>query len=87
MTEVDVIAQWNRDGSIIPLRVRFPDEDGEEQSCTLKESEIVPHTTGNVGGLFVTEKDLVWKCKIVVLRTMKVIYLAWNGKHWMMGVG
>ncbi len=84
MTEVDVIAQFNRDGSIIPLRVRFPDSDGEEQSYTLKDIEVVPHDTGNVGGLFVKEVDPIWKCKVVALGVEKVVWLAWNGRRWMM---
>ncbi len=87
MTDIDVIAQFNRDGSIIPLRVRFEDEDGEEQSFTLKEYEIVKHGTGNVGGLFVKESDLVWKCTLAVLGVQKTIWLSWNGKRWMMGLG
>ena len=33
---LDVIAQFNRDGSIIPLKIRLYDEDGELQSYVIK---------------------------------------------------
>ena len=33
---LDVIAQFNRDGSIIPLKIRLYDEDGELQSYKVK---------------------------------------------------
>ena len=33
---VDVICQHSRDGSLIPIRVRVVDEEGEFQSYTIK---------------------------------------------------
>ena len=39
---VDVICQHNKDGSMIPMRVRLTDEDGAVQTYTIKNVSICP---------------------------------------------
>ena len=84
--EVDVIAQYNRDGSIIPMRVRFEDEDGLTQTYTIHGYREVPHSTEKLAdGTFVTEGTMVWECRIVVLGVEKVVRLYWSpGRVWRM---
>ena len=40
---VDVICQQNRDGTMIPLRVRLTDEEGATQTYTIKEYKDLSH--------------------------------------------
>ena len=40
---VDVICQHNKDGSMIPMRVRLTDEDGAVQTYTIKNYEDLSH--------------------------------------------
>ena len=42
---LDVICQHKQDGSIIPLKIRLQDEDGEYQSYFIKSYRC--HSTGN----------------------------------------
>ena len=61
--DVDVIAQHNHDGTIIPLRLRLEDEDGELQTYTIQGYREIPHSTEKMhDGTFVTEQTFVWEC-------------------------
>ena len=41
---IDVIAQFNRDGSIVPLKIRLTDADGETQQYRIKQyRDITDH--------------------------------------------
>ena len=88
--KVDVICQHSADGTVIPLRVRLVDEDGQKQVFNIKEYMDISHkgsyTTHD--GVFVTDRNLVFECKIVVLDTVRKItlYYAPSTAFWTMTI-
>ena len=75
---VDVIAQFNKDGKVIPIRVRLEDEDGFRHEYTIKEYREIDHPGCGVplpNGIFVTGNTLIYECKISVLGHVKTIDL------------
>ena len=83
MPEIDVIAQWNHDGEIIPKRVQVHTEDGA-QPYTIQSCVPVSHSGETVHGKFITAQTLVWECSIIVRNERKVIYLFFDGRGWSM---
>ena len=75
--KVDVICQHSSDGTVIPLRIRLMDDDGEMQIYNIQEYKDISHkgcyTTPD--GIYVTKPDFVFECKIVVIDTVKRISL------------
>lgn len=86
--KVDVICQHSVDGTIIPLRVRMTDEDGQRQIFNIKEYLDVSHkgTYTTPDGVYVTDRNLVFECKIVVLNTVRriTLYYAPSMTYWTM---
>lgn len=74
---VDVICQHNRDGSVIPLRVRVRDEEGELQTYRIHEYKDMSHrgTRENPDGVFVTDNTFVFECIITVFSQRRLIRL------------
>ena len=85
MLEPDVIAQFNHDGTIIPLRIRV-EENGELYSFILKSYKQMDHETGDFHGMYITAVDLAWECKIEVNGKIRIIYLVWSGNKWRMAM-
>ena len=81
MPEIDVIAQWNADGTIEPRRIRVH-SDGESYSYTLQSATAVSHSAGNVHGKYVTESTFVWECAFLDSGVRKVVYLFFDGRKW-----
>lgn len=72
---VDVICQHSRDGSIIPIKVRFEDEDGVTQEYKIKSYKDKPETTLSSKSIF------PFDCKIVCfenVRTIRLTYFAYE---------
>ncbi len=86
--DVDVICQHSADGTIIPLRVRLTDEDGLRQAFTIKGYKDLSHlgTRTMPDGVYVTDKTLVFECKICVLNRERIIMLYYDlpGTVWRM---
>ena len=78
-TLADVICQHKIDGSIIPLKIRITDEDGEYQVYNIKSYKDVSNRTAYTmpNGTSVTPANHLWKfeCKISVFNTLKRIQL------------
>ena len=74
---VDVICQFSRDGTVIPMRVRICDEEGEYQAYTIKGyrdiSPSEPTTFPN--GLFIGRDTKVFLCNITVFGRNRPIKL------------
>ncbi len=87
--KVDVIAEFKHDGSIIPMRLRIMNEDGEYEAFTIKAYKEVQnngtHTTED--GIFICSDDIVFHCKIVTQNTEKVVRLYFHPKNnsWVLG--
>ena len=71
-TLADVICQHKTDGSIIPLKIRITDEDGEYQVYNIKSYKDVSNRTAYTmpNGTSVAPANHLWKfeCKISVFR-------------------
>ncbi len=80
---VDVIAQFNTDGKVIPIRVRLIDEDGARHEYTIKEYREIDHPGCGVAlpnGIYVTGNTLIYECKIVVFGHIKRIDLFYKAE-------
>lgn len=77
LTPIDVICQHSKDGTIIPLRIRLLDEDGEYQTFTVKGYREVFHQGVNdiPGKAYVNDKVRVFDCNITVFGRSKTITL------------
>ena len=78
---IDVIAQWNADGSIEPRRVQIHTDEGAEP-YTIQSSVPITHSTGEVHGKYITKDTLVWECTVVVRGVKRVVYLFFDGRKW-----
>ncbi len=84
---VDVICAMKSDGSIIPIRLQFPDEDGEMHRYTIKGYRLLCND-----GLFnhpdagyMHSNYQVYKCHIIVFNKETDIMLYYDkhtGKWW-----
>lgn len=50
-TPIDVICQFTKDGIIIPLKIRMPDDEGELQVYKVKTYKEIPVITGMRTGM------------------------------------
>ena len=86
---VEVICQFGRDGSIIPLRIRI-EEDGEYHTYTIRSYRDMSYrgayTTS--GGVFVSNKTLFFECNIDVLGRTRLIQLYYetDNRRWKIAV-
>ncbi|WP_092873714.1 hypothetical protein [Acetitomaculum ruminis] len=85
---VDVICQHSKDGSLIPMRVRVKDTEGEYQIYNIKEYKDLSHQGTKLmpDGVFVTNNTFVYECKIIVFGVKKLIrlYYELNNTIWHM---
>ncbi|MCR5310925.1 MAG: hypothetical protein K6E32_05840 [Lachnospiraceae bacterium] len=88
---VDVICEFSRDGTIIPIKIRTADEDGEYQTYIIKEYRDLSHrgTRSMPDGVYVTDETLIFECNIIVFGCKKLIRLYYKtGEHcWIMTAG
>jgi hypothetical protein len=87
---VDVICQHNKDGSMIPMRVRLTDEDGAVQTYTIKNYEDLSHqgTRTMPDGMYVTDRTFVYECQVQAFGRYRMIRLYYepSGTVWKMTV-
>ncbi len=78
--EVDVICQHKADGSIIPLRLRFMNEEGEYQSFPIKgfrEAEKKgTHTTED--GIYVGDATFIFECLIIAAGAKRIVRIYYD---------
>ena len=88
---VDVICEHSRDGTVIPIKVRAVDEDGEFQTYSIKEYRDVSHngTRTMPDGVYVTNGTIVFECNIIVFGRKRLIRLYYDptGLVWKMTAG
>ena len=85
--KADIIAEFTRDGDIIPLRIRVEDDDGELHPYTVKgykpiysgETYLTPE------GIYVTNQILSFECSIIVFDQTKYVklYFDTTKSEWM----
>ena len=88
---IDVICQHTADGKIIPLRIRFSDENGERQTFNIEGYRDLSFQGAREmpDGMFVANDTLVFECKIIVHNQERRIYLYYkpSGIVWTMTDG
>ena len=76
---IDVICQHNKDGTIIPLRIRLQDEDKVVQTYTIKSyRELSSEETRLPSEVVVTTNILRYDCRINVFGYEKRVVLHYN---------
>ncbi|WP_408072637.1 hypothetical protein [Butyrivibrio sp. JL13D10] len=82
INEVDVICEHKADGSIIPLRLRFMNEDGEYETYTVKgyrpAEKKGTHTTED--GIYVGDSTFIFECLIIVAGIKRVFRVYYDPK-------
>ena len=72
------------------MRFRIMNEDGEYQSCTLKAYKQLPQkgTYTTEDGLYVCNDDVLFKCKVIILDTERIVRLYFNKSQckWKLGI-
>ena len=76
---IDVICQHTKDGNMIPLKLRFQDEEGEFQSYVVKGYKDLSNNTPE--GVIATSTMFPFDCKISCFGTMKVIRIYYNSNE------
>ena len=72
---LDVIAQFNKDGSIIPLKIRLYDEDGELQSYRVKS---VRQRYVNSTGAPTDYHIVIFDCKINAFGHDRIVSISYS---------
>ena len=87
-TAVDVICSHSTDGTLIPMRIRVKDVEGEYHIYNIKEYKDLSHqgTKTLSDGVYVTNNTFVFECKILVFDVKKTIrlYYELNDTIWHM---
>ncbi len=82
ITEIDVICEHKSDGDLIPLRLRFMNEDGEYETYNVKgyreAQKKGTHTTED--GIYVTDSTHVIECLIIVVNMKRIVRLYYDPK-------
>ena len=80
---VDVIAQFNRDGSIIPMKIRIVDEDGELQAYRIKCYKDLSNQRVRTlsEGIFGSNEALSFDCYIEAFGRKRLVRLYYNDRN------
>ena len=85
---VDVICMHGRDGTMVPLRIRVEDEEGEFQAYSIHGYKDLSHQGSRTmpDGVYVSDRTLVFECNISVFGRNKMIRLYYgpNSTVWIM---
>ena len=87
---VDVICQHKADGGIVPIKIRVKDNEGEYQAYVIKAYKEIKNkgTYTTADGIYVTDQDLLFDCRITDFGRLKPIRLYYNiqTSTWSLGV-
>ena len=87
---LDVICQISHDGTVIPIRIRTPDDEGELQTYNVKEYRQINHDSQIVkdDGIDITYHTLVFDSRLIVGERVQPARLYFNteGATWFMVV-
>lgn len=85
---VDVICLHEKDGTMVPLRIRVEDEEGMHQAYSIKGYRDLSHQGTRVmpDGVYVSDRTLVFECNITAFGRNKMIRLYYepNNTVWRM---
>ena len=87
---LDVICKISHDGTVIPMRIRTPDDEGELQTYNVQQYRQINHDSQIVkdDGISITFHTLVFDCRIQVFDQLRPVrlYFNTNGATWFMVV-
>ncbi len=87
---VDVICQHNSDNKIIPLKIRFKNDDGMTEVLTIRGYKDHSHAGRELAdGIFCTYGEYAFECKVIENGQEKTIWLHYSQGHiypWLMAV-
>ncbi|MBO6215435.1 MAG: hypothetical protein J6N76_07855 [Lachnospiraceae bacterium] len=87
---IDVICQHSYNGDIIPLRIRFHDNEGELQSYTIKSYRDLSGGGCRTleDGRYITNHIRVFECRISVFGKTELtrLYYDMDNNHWSFSV-
>ena len=89
--KVDVICEHKSDGSLIPMRLRFMNDDGEYETYNIKgyrEAEQKGSRTTN-DGIYVSESTFIFECMIIAMNTKRIVRLYYDPRinnNWRMAI-
>ncbi len=89
--KVDVICEHKADGGIIPMRLRFMNDDGEYENYNIKgyrEAEQKSTRTTS-DGIYVSESTFIFECMIVVMNAKRIVRLYYDPRisnKWRMAI-
>ena len=77
---IDVICQHSRDGTIIPLKIRIRDEDGECQAYVIQSFREQERRGGITtrDGVYISSHVIVYECRITTFGVKRVIRLYYD---------
>jgi len=80
---LDVICQFNQDGSIIPIKIRLKDESGELQSYVIRGyMEYPPGSEYTLpAGISATNSIHVFKCKVLCFGREQILHMYFNANN------
>ncbi len=88
--QIDVIAQFKHDGSIIPMRLQILNSAGQPEAYTIKWYKRIinkgTYTTDD--NVFVTYSTIVFECQITINNKISVVrlYFQPEGHLWLLGM-
>lgn len=79
-TTVDVICQHTREGTVIPIKIRVTDDNGEYQTYLIQAYKDVSSHGGSStpDGIITTTNIMHFECKISVFNRERRIHLFYN---------
>ena len=77
---VDVICQHSRDGTVVPIKIRVQDEDGEYQAYAIHRYEEQEHRGGitTKDGVYISSDVTVYECMITAFGYKRRIRLYYD---------
>ncbi len=80
LSPLDVICQHSRDGTVIPLKIRLQDEEGQFQSFRIRSfRRMAPKGAfAASGGVYVTNEIQIFECRILVFGKEREIRLYYD---------
>jgi len=80
---IDVICQFKQDGSIIPIKIRLQDDNGELQSYLIRGyMEFPPGSNYTLpGGFCATNSIHVFKCKVNCFGRDQILHIYYNANN------
>ena len=80
--KIDVIWQHNKDGSMVPIKIRVTDEDGERQSFQIRGyRDLTYYIDRDSSEKHARNEIWQFECRILVFSSEKTVSITYNAKE------